>query len=228
MGSVTQVNIINGTDIATAFNSAVDSAADEYGHGGYTGTIAEAGGWAAYSVRPEGISFYEAETISDLKTVKWEEALISTIVDESTLSKTEKKILFNVNGDADYNQIRAELVNEAVLRCAEKNGEFVVVGAKVIDVTKAVTGNPVTEQRLEKFFVVGDGVRESFTEKKLAVALAKKCARTGKRVVLTQTVETVYLPMTKQKFQIEITTRKIIGSTKTVKGQWYAMGRYSE
>lgn len=41
MGAQDFVTIAQGDDVGEAFSAAVDEAAHEYGHGGYTGTIAE-------------------------------------------------------------------------------------------------------------------------------------------------------------------------------------------
>lgn len=58
-----EVHVEGVSDVQQAFNDAVEQAAWEYGHGGYTGTIAEKGSYVILNL-PEGVT--AAQAIDDL------------------------------------------------------------------------------------------------------------------------------------------------------------------
>lgn len=72
-----------------AYDSAVTDALYMEGHGGYTGSIAESGGWKELSLRPQGITGVEADFLVE-DAEKWGPTLISPVIDETTLSKVLK------------------------------------------------------------------------------------------------------------------------------------------
>lgn len=81
MGCESFTNLVTGTDADTAFQSARDDALYEYGHGGYTGTIAEKGDFKVVTTTPMGeneASTYAEEHLDDAD--KWGPALAIPVV----------------------------------------------------------------------------------------------------------------------------------------------------
>jgi hypothetical protein len=52
MGATTFLTYSHGRDVGEAFRRAAEEAGWQYGHGGYTGTIAEKSGWVLFELPP--------------------------------------------------------------------------------------------------------------------------------------------------------------------------------
>jgi hypothetical protein len=75
MGAANFSSILVGKDLGQAFNEAVKSAQWEYGHGGYTGTIAEKDGYVNLGPLPARVTVDKLERmIFDLSTYEWQYA----------------------------------------------------------------------------------------------------------------------------------------------------------
>lgn len=95
MGATNFHNIELGKDAKTAFNKAVEQALWEYGHGGYTGTIAEKGGFVDcgqlgrnYADHIEGHIF----NVQDAGYEQWDEKSKRWRVDEKAKQRAINKV----------------------------------------------------------------------------------------------------------------------------------------
>lgn len=108
MGATDFVEVIVGTDLARAYHDAVERAAWEYGHGGYTGTIAEKPGYVDLGPLPEGITYEELHArLTDM--VRRDLATASPWVRKAWMVHREKwgpSLVVEVTGEA-AEQIKA-------------------------------------------------------------------------------------------------------------------------
>lgn len=224
MGAELVVDVVQGTTMAQAFEKGVANAKFEYGHGGYTGSMAEATSYRALPVRPVGISSREAELYAN-DAQKWEATLMAARVDEKTLSARTATVKLPLKGD----------VESFVRTWMRDNPTKVVLDYQVVDTTKPARGAVKATAGSKKFVVCnqansdsrGAYVWQEFSNAAEARRAARDYARKGVSVSLVITEREEFAALTTRTEAVVITTRTVLKSSRAHKGEYWAMGLYS-
>ena len=225
MGATTDFELINGVSAKDAFTLAQDSYKRDYPYG-YSGTMAEATGWKLYTELGRGITPCEANIISLIVPKKWGPTLLAIPLDVKTLSKVQQTILLPTN---PLHYVRQSLEQEEiVLRYMKMYPENAVLSYRERAVTPK--GGKVNKSTTPETYCLetSNGITSTFASLAKARSAAQEYGKKGFSSKLIVKREENFTPSEPVTYVIEITVAKILKSTKTVFGQYWAMGCYAE
>lgn len=113
MGATTEVNFCYEPDVAKAFRHLVDEALYDHGHSGYSGTIAEANGYAIYDnvIRLQGDAEKFAWHLANEVAQKWEAALAIPFVSDT---RSVKVTIPEYYHPYDYEKVQQAMIDAAL------------------------------------------------------------------------------------------------------------------
>lgn len=179
MGANSFLKIGEGSDAREVFDRLVSDAQYEYGHGGYTGTIAEKGGYGFTIVQRNPVTESEARMIAEDydeqgRCDKWGPAFAVPLVAKSAVKRRTRKVTVSVPSETDYltrERIKALLQGKVALKPGERIADTKVVKD---DRTYAASVQTCEGAVQKRFFVVPKGKMELRGEGHATQALARK------------------------------------------------------
>ena len=142
MGACDFTNYVEVTDVKKAFDLATDNARHEHGHGGYSGSIAEKGGYTVLSRQPiigEELQEFISAHIQD--NDKWGPAFAVAMAKSTNGATVTKTVILRAKSESDVRRLAIEKVKKS------RKGP-VRVRVMGIDQKGSTSSHKITKKRL--------------------------------------------------------------------------------